>query len=46
MLGKVTTTLTSLEIPRLANPYPRTTATAAGLTAHVWTIEEIVKLVN
>ena len=28
----------------LANPYPRTPAMAAGLTDHVWTIEEIVKL--
>ncbi len=28
----------------LANPYPRTPAMAAGLTNHVWTIEDIVKL--
>ena len=25
-----------------ANPYPRTPAMAAGLTDHIWTIEEIV----
>src|SRR4030043_673252 len=30
----------------LAYPYPRTPAMAAGLTDHVWTIEEIVKLTN
>ena len=30
----------------LAYPYPRTPAMAAGLTDHIWTIEEIVKLVN
>jgi len=30
----------------LANPYPRTPAMAAGLTNHIWTIEEIVNLVN
>jgi IS1 family transposase len=29
----------------LANPYPRTPAMAAGLTNHVWTVEEIVKLI-
>jgi len=29
----------------LANPYPRTPAMAAGLTDHIWSIEEIVKLV-
>jgi IS1 family transposase len=28
----------------LANPYPRTPAMAAGLTNHIWNIEEIVKL--
>jgi len=28
----------------LANPYPRTSAMAAGLTDHVWTISEIVEL--
>jgi hypothetical protein len=28
----------------LANPYPRTPAMAAGLTDHVWNIEEIVYL--
>jgi IS1 family transposase len=30
----------------LANPYPRTPAMAAGLADHIWTIEEIVKLMN
>jgi len=30
----------------LANPYPITPAMAAGISDHVWTIEEIVKLVN
>jgi hypothetical protein len=30
----------------LANPYPRTPAMAAGLTDHVWTIEEIVSLAD
>ncbi|HXZ95315.1 MAG TPA: IS1 family transposase [Dehalococcoidia bacterium] len=30
----------------LANPYPRTPAMAAGLTDHVWTIEEIVNLLS
>jgi IS1 family transposase len=30
----------------LANPYPRTPAMVAGLTTHIWTIEEIVKMVN
>jgi hypothetical protein len=28
----------------LANPYPTTPAMAAGITNHVWTIEEIGKL--
>jgi IS1 family transposase len=28
----------------LANPYPRTPAMAAGLTTHIWTVEEIAKL--
>ncbi len=28
----------------LANPYPRTPAMAAGISNHIWTIEEIVKL--
>jgi hypothetical protein len=28
----------------LANPYPRTPAMAAGISDHIWTIEEIVKL--
>jgi IS1 family transposase len=30
----------------LKNPYPRTPAMAAGLTDHVWTVEEIVGLLN
>jgi IS1 family transposase len=30
----------------LANPYPRTPAMAAGLTNHVWSIEEILRLLN
>ena len=30
----------------LANPYPRTPAMAAGLTKRIWTIEDIVKLVD
>lgn len=30
----------------LANPYPRTPAVASGLTNHIWTVEEIVKLVK
>lgn len=30
----------------LANPYPRTPAMAAGLANHIWTFEEIVKLVR
>jgi hypothetical protein len=29
----------------LSNPYPESPAMAAGLTNHIWTIEEIVKLV-
>jgi len=29
----------------LANPYPRTPAMAAGVSDHIWTIEEIVSLV-
>lgn len=29
----------------LTNPYPKTPAMAVGLTNHVWTVEEIVKLV-
>jgi IS1 family transposase len=28
----------------LANPYPRTPAMAAGISNHIWTIEEIAKL--
>ena len=28
----------------LANPYPRTPAMAAGISNHIWTIEEMVKL--
>ena len=30
----------------LANPYPRTPAMAAGLADHVWSIEEIIRLVS
>lgn len=30
----------------LANPYPRTPAMAAGVSDHVWTIQEIVKLLS
>jgi IS1 family transposase len=30
----------------LANPYNRTPAMAAGITNHIWTIEEIVKLAD
>jgi hypothetical protein len=30
----------------LANPYPKTPAMAAGLTNHIWNIEEIVGLVG
>ncbi len=30
----------------LANPYPRTPAMAAGVSDHIWTIEEIVSLVD
>ncbi len=30
----------------LANPYPRTPAMAAGVSNHIWTVEEIVKLIN
>jgi len=30
----------------LANPYPTTPAMATGLTKHIWTIEEIVKLIE
>jgi len=30
----------------LANPYPKTPAMAAGLTNHIWTIEEIIKLTS
>ncbi len=30
----------------LANPYPRTPAMAAGVSNHVWTIEEIVSLIS
>jgi len=29
----------------LANPYPRTPAMAAGITNHIWVIEDIVKLI-
>jgi len=30
----------------LTNPYPKSPAMAAGLTNHIWAIEEIVKLAN
>ena len=30
----------------LANPYTRTPAMAAGISDHIWAIEEIVKLVD
>jgi hypothetical protein len=30
----------------LANPYPRTPAMVAGISDHIWSFEEIVKLVN
>jgi hypothetical protein len=30
----------------LANPYPRTPAMAAGISDHIWTVEEIVELGN
>jgi len=30
----------------LANPYPRTPAMAAGISHHIWSIEEIVQLVG
>jgi len=30
----------------LANPYPRTPAMAAGISDHIWTVDEIVKLVD
>jgi len=30
----------------LANPYPRTPAMVAGVTDHIWTVEEIVKLIG
>jgi IS1 family transposase len=30
----------------LANPYPRTPAMSAGLTNHVWSIEEILRLLS
>jgi IS1 family transposase len=30
----------------LANPYPTTPAMAAGLTNHIWTIEDIVRMVK
>ena len=29
----------------LANPYPRTPAMAAGVSNHIWTVEDIVKLI-
>jgi len=30
----------------LTNPYPKTPAMVAGLTDHIWTVDEIVQLVN
>lgn len=30
----------------LANPYPRTPAMAAGISDHIWTVEEMVKLIT
>jgi len=30
----------------LANPYPRTPAMAVGVSNHIWTIEEIIALVD
>jgi hypothetical protein len=30
----------------LANPYPKTPAMAAGLTDHIWTVQEIVRLAD
>jgi IS1 family transposase len=30
----------------LANPYPRTPAMAAGITNRIWTVEDIVKMIN
>ncbi len=30
----------------LANPYPRTPAIAAGISDHIWNVEEIVNLVH
>ncbi len=30
----------------LRNPYDRTPAMAAGIADHIWTIEEIVKMVS
>jgi hypothetical protein len=30
----------------LANPYPRTPAMAAGISDHIWSVEEIIKLTS
>ncbi len=30
----------------LANPYPRTPAMAAGVSNHIWTVEDIVRLIS
>jgi hypothetical protein len=30
----------------LVNPYPRTPAMTSGITNHIWTIVEIIKLTN
>lgn len=39
-------TLDKKDFPKsLANPYPKTPAMAAGLTNHIWNIEELVKLI-
>ncbi|MDD5189935.1 MAG: hypothetical protein PHE50_02700 [Dehalococcoidales bacterium] len=30
----------------LANPYPRTPAMASGISNHIWTVEEVIKLTD
>ncbi len=30
----------------LANPYPRTPAMAADVSDHIWTVDEIIKLIS
>jgi hypothetical protein len=37
---------TAFEIAYCLIPYPRTPAMAAGLTDHVWSIKEIVRLIH